>query len=136
MSVWRATKAKRVYAGLLRLGWTLKKQVGSHRKLQRPGWPNFTFCFHDNEEVGPAALARVGKDQASVPKTFETTGAGDGVCATPAPTPYMMAVGGAGSSGLPQLARGTRIMMNANSASTTRPMRNGGSARIEGSLIS
>ena len=59
MSVWRATKAKRVYAALLRLGWTLKKQVGSHRKLQRPGWSNFTFCFHDREEVGPAALARM-----------------------------------------------------------------------------
>jgi hypothetical protein len=27
VSVWRATKAKRVYAALLRLGWTLKKQV-------------------------------------------------------------------------------------------------------------
>ena len=54
MSVWSATKAKRVYAALLRLSWTLKKQVGSHRKLQRPGWQNFTFCFHDNEEVGPA----------------------------------------------------------------------------------
>ena len=45
MSVWRATKAKRVYAALLRLGWTLKKQVGSHRKLQKPGHRNFTFCF-------------------------------------------------------------------------------------------
>ena len=62
MSVWRATKAKRVYAALLRIGWTLNKQVGSHRKLQRAGWPNFTFCFHDHEEVGPAALAKIGKD--------------------------------------------------------------------------
>ena len=62
MSIWRATKAKRVYAALLRLGWKLKKQVGSHRKLQRPGWSNFTFCFHDSEEVGPAALARIGID--------------------------------------------------------------------------
>ena len=56
MSIWRAAKAKRVYAALLRLGCTLKKQVGSHRKLQRAGWPNFTFCFHDKEEVGRAAL--------------------------------------------------------------------------------
>ena len=62
MSVWRATKAKRVYAALLRIGWTLKKQVGSHRKLQRPGCRNFPFCFHDGEEVGPAALAKIGKD--------------------------------------------------------------------------
>jgi predicted RNA binding protein YcfA (HicA-like mRNA interferase family) len=47
---------------LIRIGWTLKKQVGSHRKLQRPGWRNFTFCFHDSEEVGPAALAKIAKD--------------------------------------------------------------------------
>lgn len=62
MSAWRATKAKRVYAVLMRLGWTLKKQVGSHRKLQRAGWSNFTFSFHDSEEVGPAALSRIGED--------------------------------------------------------------------------
>jgi predicted RNA binding protein YcfA (HicA-like mRNA interferase family) len=62
MSTWSATKARRVYAGSLRIGWTFKKQVGSHRKLQRPGWRNFTFCFHDNEEIGPAALAKIGKD--------------------------------------------------------------------------
>ena len=51
-----------MYAALLRLGWTLKKQVGSHRKLQRASWSNFTFCFHDSEEVGPAALSKIGKD--------------------------------------------------------------------------
>jgi predicted RNA binding protein YcfA (HicA-like mRNA interferase family) len=62
LSVWRATKAKRVYAALLRLGWSLKKQVGSHRKLQKTERPNFTFCFHDGEEIGPAALSKIGKD--------------------------------------------------------------------------
>ena len=68
MSVWPATKAKRVYAALLRLGWTLKKQVGSHRKLERPGWPTFTFCFHDSQEIGPAALARIAKDTGLQPE--------------------------------------------------------------------
>jgi predicted RNA binding protein YcfA (HicA-like mRNA interferase family) len=62
VSVWRATKAKRVYAAPLRLGWSLKKQVGAHRKLQRPGWSNFTFSFHDGEEVGQAALAKIAKE--------------------------------------------------------------------------
>jgi predicted RNA binding protein YcfA (HicA-like mRNA interferase family) len=62
VSVWHATKAKRVYAALLRVGWTLKKQVGSHRKLERSGWLNFTFSFHDGEEIGPAALSRIAKD--------------------------------------------------------------------------
>ena len=51
-----------MYAALLRNGWSLKKQVGSHRKLQMDGWPNFTFCFHESEEIGPAALAKIGKD--------------------------------------------------------------------------
>jgi predicted RNA binding protein YcfA (HicA-like mRNA interferase family) len=62
LSIWRATKAKRVYAALLRLGWSLKKQVGSHRKLQRSGSSNFALSFHDSEEIGPAALARIAKD--------------------------------------------------------------------------
>jgi predicted RNA binding protein YcfA (HicA-like mRNA interferase family) len=57
-----------VYAALLRIGWQLKKQVGSHRKLQRTGWANFTFCFHDNEEVGPAALAKIAKDTGLCPE--------------------------------------------------------------------
>lgn len=62
MSSWRATKAKRIYAALLRIGWTLKRQVGPLRKLQRTGWPNYTFAFHDGEEIGPVALARVAKN--------------------------------------------------------------------------
>jgi predicted RNA binding protein YcfA (HicA-like mRNA interferase family) len=62
MSIWRATKAKRVYAAPIRNGWTLKNQVGSHRKLARTGSSNFIFCFHDHEEVGPAALGRIAKD--------------------------------------------------------------------------
>ena len=68
MSTWRAAKARRVYAALLRNGWTLKKQVGSHRKLQKPNWPNYTFCFHDGEEVGPAALAKIGKETGLCPE--------------------------------------------------------------------
>jgi predicted RNA binding protein YcfA (HicA-like mRNA interferase family) len=51
-----------VYAALVGLGWTLEEQIGSHRKLQKPGWRDFTFCFHDNEEAGPAALAKIAKD--------------------------------------------------------------------------
>ncbi|MBA3974257.1 MAG: hypothetical protein C0504_08590 [Candidatus Solibacter sp.] len=61
MSTWRAAKARRGYAAPPRIGWSFVRQVGSHRRLQRPGWPGFTFCFHDNGETGPAALARIGK---------------------------------------------------------------------------
>jgi predicted RNA binding protein YcfA (HicA-like mRNA interferase family) len=36
--------------------------------MQRPGWPNFTFSFHDAEEVGPAALAKIAKDSGLKPE--------------------------------------------------------------------
>ena len=35
-------------------GMVAEEQVGSHLKLKCAGRPNFTFCFHDSEEVGPA----------------------------------------------------------------------------------
>jgi len=61
MSQWRSTKAKRVLAALLRIGWSIKRQSGSHRVLCRPGWPDVVFAFHDKEELGPRMLARIAK---------------------------------------------------------------------------
>lgn len=61
MSQWRSTKAKRVLAALLRIGWSIKRQTGSHRVLSRPGWPDVVFAFHDQEELGPRMLARIAK---------------------------------------------------------------------------
>ncbi len=62
MSQWSATKARRVLAALLRIGWRIKREVGgSHRVLTRKDWPNFVFSFHDNEEIGPRMLARIAK---------------------------------------------------------------------------
>lgn len=59
---WHATKAKRVLAALLRIGWVLKRQSGSHRVLSREGWPDYVFAFHDNEELGPRMLSRIARD--------------------------------------------------------------------------
>ena len=61
MSGWRSVKAKRLLATLLRIGWRVKRQTGSHKILERSGWPNVIFAFHDNEEVGPKMLARMAK---------------------------------------------------------------------------
>jgi predicted RNA binding protein YcfA (HicA-like mRNA interferase family) len=61
MSRWRSVKARQLLAALLRIGWTVAWQSGSHRRLRRPGWPNYSFAFHDNEEVGSALLAQVAK---------------------------------------------------------------------------
>jgi predicted RNA binding protein YcfA (HicA-like mRNA interferase family) len=54
-------KAPRVLVALLRIGWTVKRQSGSHRTLQRPGWPDFVFAFHDRDEIGPRMLPRIAK---------------------------------------------------------------------------
>ena len=61
MSPWPSCKAKRVLATLLRLGWRVKRESGSHRTLTRDGWPDVVFAFHDQEEIGPRMLARIAK---------------------------------------------------------------------------
>ena len=61
MSAWPATKAKRVLAALLKIGWTIKRSAGSHRVLARSGWSDYVFAFHDREEIGPKMLAKIAK---------------------------------------------------------------------------
>jgi predicted RNA binding protein YcfA (HicA-like mRNA interferase family) len=59
---WPATKANRVLAALQRIGWSIKRQnAGSHRVLERAGWPDFVFAFHEYEEIGPRMLSRIAK---------------------------------------------------------------------------
>jgi predicted RNA binding protein YcfA (HicA-like mRNA interferase family) len=61
MSRWPSAKACRVLAALARIGWRVKRQSGSHRTLEREGWPDVVFAFHDDEEIGPRMLARIAK---------------------------------------------------------------------------
>ena len=61
MSQWASTSSKRVLAALLRIGWQIKRQTGSHKILIREGWPNTVFAFHDGETLGPKMLARIAK---------------------------------------------------------------------------
>lgn len=61
MSTWGARKARVVLAGLLRLGWSVKRQSGSHKVLSREGWADFIFAFHEGEEIGPRMLARIAR---------------------------------------------------------------------------
>lgn len=61
MSEWPAAKARQVFAALLRIGWSVKRDAGSHRVLARPGWQDYVFAFHDREEIGPRMLARIAK---------------------------------------------------------------------------
>ncbi len=61
MRTWPAVKAKRLLAALLRIGWVLAWQSGSHRRLRRDGWENYTIAFHDGDEIGPGLLAQIAK---------------------------------------------------------------------------
>ena len=54
-------KARRVLSALLRIGWRIKRSTGSHRVLERPGWADVVFAFHDNEEIGPRMLGRISR---------------------------------------------------------------------------
>ena len=67
MTQWPSTKARRVYAALLGVGWQLTRQSGSHRTLSRAGYPDYVFAFHDSDEIGPKMLARIAKHTGLTP---------------------------------------------------------------------
>lgn len=70
MSQWPSAKAKRVLAALLRVGWSIKRQTGSHKTLSRADWPDFVFAFHDADEIGPRMLARIAKHTGLTPEAL------------------------------------------------------------------
>ncbi|WP_366144673.1 type II toxin-antitoxin system HicA family toxin [Acidithiobacillus sp.] len=46
-SQWPSLKARLVLAALIRIGWRVKRQSGSHRTLSRPDCPDVVLAFHD-----------------------------------------------------------------------------------------
>jgi len=51
-----STRSRRVLAALLRIGWVVKRQSGSHRTLSRTGWADspvrFAVCIkNEGDEV-------------------------------------------------------------------------------------
>jgi predicted RNA binding protein YcfA (HicA-like mRNA interferase family) len=67
VSQWPSTRARRVLAALLRIGWSIKRQSGSHRVLERISWPDYVFAFHEDEEIGPRMLSRIAKHTGLTP---------------------------------------------------------------------
>jgi predicted RNA binding protein YcfA (HicA-like mRNA interferase family) len=65
MSQWPSSRASKILRALLRIGWREKLRVstsGSHRQLEHPNYTyEFTWAFHDREEIGPKMLARIAK---------------------------------------------------------------------------
>lgn len=61
MQQWGGTKSTKVLAALLRIGWTVVRQSGSHRILRREGFVDYVWAFHDNIELGPVMLRKIAK---------------------------------------------------------------------------
>ncbi|RKT43231.1 type II toxin-antitoxin system HicA family toxin [Thiocapsa rosea] len=68
MSQWPSVKGRRLLSALMGIGWSIKRQSGSHRTLSRAGWPDYVFAFHDGETIGPRMLARVAKHTGLTPE--------------------------------------------------------------------
>jgi len=68
VSDWPASRASRVLAALERIGWRIKRQRGSHRVLERTGWPDVVFAFHDGDEIGPVMLRRMARRTGLTPE--------------------------------------------------------------------
>ncbi|MGA1718009.1 MAG: type II toxin-antitoxin system HicA family toxin [Aquiluna sp.] len=71
MSVWPSSKSRKVLAALIRIGWQIKRQSGSHITLVREGWPNFIYAFHDRDEIGPKMLARISRHTGLSPEDLQ-----------------------------------------------------------------
>lgn len=67
MSNWPASKARRVLTALIKIGWQIKRQSGSHRTLSREGWADTVFAFRDDDELGPKMLSRIAKKTGLAP---------------------------------------------------------------------
>ena len=69
MGQWPSAKGKRVLDALLRIGWRIKRmRGGSHKVLEREGYPDYIFSFHDGDEIGPKMLSRIAKHTGLTPE--------------------------------------------------------------------
>lgn len=61
MSNWKSAKARRVLAALESMGWRVKRQKGSHKVLEREGFADYVFAFHEGDEIGSKMMSRIAK---------------------------------------------------------------------------
>ena len=63
MSQWPSSKSRKVLKALLKIGWSIKRETsGSHKILQRDGWADYVYAFHDGVEIGPRMLSKIAKN--------------------------------------------------------------------------
>ncbi|MDZ4812611.1 MAG: type II toxin-antitoxin system HicA family toxin [Pseudomonadota bacterium] len=71
MNAGPSVRARALLQAPLSIGWKIRRQSGSHKTLEREGWPDYVFAFHDGEEVGPRMLARIAKHTGLTPRDQE-----------------------------------------------------------------
>jgi predicted RNA binding protein YcfA (HicA-like mRNA interferase family) len=69
MSQWRSVKATQAFKALLKIGWEVSSQSGSHIKLKhkKMSYPMYVWSFHDRDELGPKMLSRIAKHTGLTP---------------------------------------------------------------------
>jgi predicted RNA binding protein YcfA (HicA-like mRNA interferase family) len=72
MGQWPSTKAAKVFRALLRIGYAVKSQKGSHAVLTHPDRDAYIWAFHDAVEIGPKMMARIAKRTGLRPEGFVT----------------------------------------------------------------
>lgn len=70
MSQWSSTKVKKVLAALENIGWSVKRQTGSHKILVTEGWDDYVFAFRDSDEIGSKMLSRITKKTGLEPENL------------------------------------------------------------------
>ncbi|MGA9069787.1 MAG: type II toxin-antitoxin system HicA family toxin [Terracidiphilus sp.] len=72
MSQWLSSRASKVLRALQRIGWREKARIsksGSHKQLEHPNFSyEFTWAFHDGDEIGPVMLSRIAKQTGLKPE--------------------------------------------------------------------
>jgi predicted RNA binding protein YcfA (HicA-like mRNA interferase family) len=63
LSQWPSVKAKHALKALLKIGWVVVSQSGSHIKLKHknPAFPLYVWSFGDSDELGSKILSRIAK---------------------------------------------------------------------------
>jgi predicted RNA binding protein YcfA (HicA-like mRNA interferase family) len=61
-------KAKQAFKALLKIGWTVVSQSGSHKKLQHKASSSmYVWSYGDSDELGSKILSRIAKHTGLTP---------------------------------------------------------------------